>query len=44
MPKTDDKLLTRAKAMRTEMTQPERELWIALRRNGSAMSNFRVRS
>ncbi len=31
MPKTDPVLLARAKAMRTEMTQPERELWSALR-------------
>ena len=31
MPKTNEELLKRAKAMRTEMTQPERELWIALR-------------
>ena len=31
MPRTDERLLSRAKAMRTEMTQPERELWIALR-------------
>ena len=31
MPKTDEVLLARAKAMRTQMTQPERELWTALR-------------
>lgn len=31
MPRTDERLLARAKAMRSEMTQPERELWIALR-------------
>ncbi len=31
MPRTDETLLKRAKAMRSEMTQPERELWIALR-------------
>lgn len=31
MKTTDPLLLARAKAMRTEMTQPERELWIALR-------------
>ena len=31
MPKTNEELLKRAKAMRTEMTQPERELWTALR-------------
>lgn len=31
MPRTDDRLLKLAKSMRTEMTQPERELWTALR-------------
>ncbi|MDB5681759.1 MAG: hypothetical protein JWO16_1564 [Sphingomonas bacterium] len=31
MPRADEELLKRAKAMRTEMTQPERALWIALR-------------
>lgn len=31
MPRTDEMLLKRARAMRTEMTQPERELWTALR-------------
>ncbi len=31
MKTTDPLLLARAKAMRTQMTQPERELWIALR-------------
>ena len=31
MPKTDDLLLARARAMRSAMTQPERELWLALR-------------
>ncbi len=31
MPRTDETLLKRARAMRSEMTQPERELWIALR-------------
>ncbi|TPG42482.1 endonuclease domain-containing protein [Sphingomonas koreensis] len=31
MPPTDELLLKRAKQLRTEMTQPERELWIALR-------------
>lgn len=31
MPKTDPILLARARSMRSEMTQPERELWIALR-------------
>jgi very-short-patch-repair endonuclease len=31
VPKTDKELLKRAKAMRTEMTQPERGLWTALR-------------
>ena len=31
MPRTDETLLKRAKAMRSEMTQPERELWITLR-------------
>ncbi|HEX8486687.1 endonuclease domain-containing protein [Sphingomonas sp.] len=31
MPKTDETLLKRAKVMRAEMTQPERELWMALR-------------
>ena len=31
MPKTDEALLARAKSMRSDMTQPERELWIALR-------------
>ncbi|RYY23786.1 MAG: endonuclease domain-containing protein [Sphingomonadales bacterium] len=31
MPRTDERLLARAKAMRSEMPQPERELWIALR-------------
>ena len=31
MPRTDPLLLKRAKAMRTEMTQPERVLWTALR-------------
>jgi very-short-patch-repair endonuclease len=31
VPRTDERLLERAKAMRSEMTQPERELWIALR-------------
>jgi very-short-patch-repair endonuclease len=31
VPRTDEELLKRAKAMRTEMTQPERELWTALR-------------
>lgn len=31
MPPTDPTLLSRAKSMRSEMTQPERDLWIALR-------------
>jgi len=31
VPKTYPELLKRAKAMRTEMTQPEREVWTALR-------------
>lgn len=31
MPSTNPKLLERARQMRSEMTQPERELWIALR-------------
>ncbi|QNA85579.1 endonuclease domain-containing protein [Sphingomonas sp. So64.6b] len=31
MPATDEILLKRAKAMRSEMSQPERELWTALR-------------
>lgn len=31
MPRTDPLLLKRAKAMRAEMTQPERVLWTALR-------------
>ena len=31
MPRTNETLLKRAKAMRSDMTQPERELWIALR-------------
>lgn len=31
MPSTNPKLLERARQMRREMTQPERELWIALR-------------
>ncbi|MFL9842175.1 DUF559 domain-containing protein [Sphingomonas sp. ST-64] len=31
MPRTNPKLLERARQMRSEMTQPERELWIALR-------------
>ncbi|CAN5567807.1 hypothetical protein BH10PSE14_BH10PSE14_05740 [soil metagenome] len=31
MLRTDETLLKRARAMRGEMTQPERELWIALR-------------
>ncbi len=31
MPRTDETLLKRAKAMRSEMTQPARELWTALR-------------
>ena len=31
MPRTDEQLLKRAKTMRSEMTQLERELWIALR-------------
>lgn len=31
MPSTNPKLLERAREMRSEMTQPERELWIALR-------------
>ncbi|MEG3086476.1 endonuclease domain-containing protein [Sphingomonas sp. PB4P5] len=31
MPQTDKLLLERAKSMRTNMTQPEREIWTALR-------------
>ena len=31
MPSTNPKLLERARQMRSEMTQPERELWTALR-------------
>ena len=31
MPQTDEVLLKRAKAMRSELSQPERELWTALR-------------
>jgi very-short-patch-repair endonuclease len=31
VPRTDEVLLKRAKAMRSELTQPERELWTALR-------------
>ena len=31
MPQTDPQLLDRARRMRREMTQPERELWTALR-------------
>jgi very-short-patch-repair endonuclease len=31
VPQTDKTLLKRAKTMRSEMTQPERELWITLR-------------
>lgn len=31
MPSTNPKLLERARQMRSEMTQPKRELWIALR-------------
>ncbi|MCR5872104.1 MULTISPECIES: endonuclease domain-containing protein [unclassified Sphingomonas] len=31
MPQTNPKLLERARSMRSEMTQPERELWTALR-------------
>lgn len=40
MPKTDEELLKRAKAMRAEMTQPERELWIALRAKRFANTKF----
>jgi very-short-patch-repair endonuclease len=31
MPRTNPKLLERTRQMRSEMTQPERELWTALR-------------
>ena len=31
MPRTDPELLARARAMRTQMTEPETRLWLALR-------------
>lgn len=40
MPQTDKMLLARAKAMRSEQTQPERELWIALRAKRFAEVKF----
>jgi very-short-patch-repair endonuclease len=40
VPKTDEALLARAKAMRSEMTQPERELWTALRAKRFADTKF----
>jgi len=40
VPKTDPTLLARAKAMRNEMTQPERELWTALRAKRFAGTKF----
>lgn len=40
MPRTDETLLARAKAMRSDMTPPERTLWTALRAKRFGLVKF----